>query len=105
MNGFIYVKPLPGRVAFSAPIGGFQLPPDVFTMVREDRWIRDLIYRHGDIEARYQPDIDPGHEPSLLPVAVRLAEAPEAKADGEPDLASDKTDTPIARKPASKKGA
>lgn len=45
----ISVKAVEGRVAFSAPRGGTQIPNDRFVKVQDTPWVRRLIEVHGDV--------------------------------------------------------
>jgi hypothetical protein len=50
----VNVRALPGRIAFSAPKGGFQISNDRFVPVTVTPWVNDLIHKHGDVEV--EPD-------------------------------------------------
>lgn len=49
---FISVMPAPGRVAVSAPRGGYQFQAGSYTTLPETPWLRMLIEKHGDLVER-----------------------------------------------------
>lgn len=68
----IRVKAKPGRVAFTAPRGGRQIPYDKFVEVDESPWIVRLLEHHGDIER--EPEKGSATKP-VKPVAEPSAPA------------------------------